>query len=125
MYHRSALADGRLLPWRLAESAHSERGSIMARAFVTSEAKDGKDAGELAGIGPIGIAATTSPADVLGLDADVVNYAPLYAELEQMAQILSSGKNIVTPIGFVYPEALDPADIAILADACLAGGTSL
>ena len=42
-----------------------------------------------------------------------------------MAQILSSGKNIVTPIGFVYPEALDPADIAILADACLAGGTSL
>jgi 2,4-diaminopentanoate dehydrogenase len=97
----------------------------LVGVFVTSEARHGKDAGELAGIGHLGIAATTSMADVLALDADVVNYAPLYADLEQMAQILRSEKNVVTPVGFVYPAALDPADVAVLADACLIGGTSL
>jgi 2,4-diaminopentanoate dehydrogenase len=128
------MADG---PYRVIQWATGSIGQIAIRhfvdnpafelvgVFVTSEAKDGKDAGELAGIGHIGIAATTSLADVLALNADVVNYAPLYADLEEMAQILSSGKNIVTPVGFVYPAALDPADVAVLSGACLAGATSL
>ena len=93
--------------------------------LVTSDDKDGKDAGELAGIPPLGVAATTSIDDVLALEADAVNYAPLYADVDDMARILRSGKNIVTPVGFVYPKALDPAVVAKLEAACQAGGTSL
>jgi hypothetical protein len=93
--------------------------------WVHSADKAGKDAGELAGIPPLGVAATTSEQEILGLEADVVNYAPLYADVHQMARILRSGKNIVTPVGFVYPKALDPADVAVLEAACQEGGTSL
>src|SRR5690348_11306594 len=75
----------------------------LVGVLVTSDAKHGVDAGELAGIPPIGVLATTNEPEILQLEADVVNYAPLYADVPQMARILSSGKNIVTPVGFVYP----------------------
>ncbi len=42
-----------------------------------------------------------------------------------MARILGSGKNIMTPVGFVYPPVPDPADVATLANACRRGGSSL
>ena len=97
----------------------------LVGVLVTSDAKNGKDAGDLAGIPPLGVAATTSIDEVLALDADAVNYAPLYAEVDDMARILRSGKNIVTPVGFVYPKALDPEVVAKLEAACQEGGTSL
>jgi hypothetical protein len=97
----------------------------LVGVLVTSDAKNGKDAGELAGIPPLGVAATTSEQDILGIEADAVNYAPLYADVQQMARILRSGKNIVTPVGYVYPQALEPADVAVLEAACQEGGTSL
>jgi hypothetical protein len=97
----------------------------LAGVYVTSDAKAGRDAGELADIPPLGVTATTSVDEVLALDADCVNYAPLYADTEVMAQILRSGKNIVTPVGFVYPKARDPKEIELLESACRDGGTSL
>lgn len=90
----------------------------LVGVLVTSDAKNGKDAGELAGIPPLGVAATTSIDEVLALEADAVNYAPLYADVDDMARILRSGKNIVTPVGFVYPKALDPEVVAKLEAAC-------
>src|SRR5919108_4903607 len=68
----------------------------LAGVYVKSDAKAGRDAGELADIPPLGVTATTSVDEVLALDADCVNYAPLYADTDVMAQILRSGKNIVT-----------------------------
>ena len=97
----------------------------LAGVLVTSAEKDGKDAGELAGIPPLGIAATTSIDQILEIQADAVNYAPLYADVDDMARILRSGKNIVTPVGFVYPKALDAAVVEKLEAACQEGGTSL
>ena len=93
--------------------------------LVTAPDKHGKDAGELAGIGPLGVAATTSVDEVLALEADAVNYAPLYADIDHMVRILRSGKNIVTPVGFVYPKALDPDVVCKLEAACEQGGSSL
>jgi 2,4-diaminopentanoate dehydrogenase len=124
-------------PYRVIQWATGSIGQIAIRHFadnpdfelvgvlVTSSAKDGKDAGELADIPPLGITATTSIEQILALDADVVNYAPLYADVNDMARILRSGKNIVTPVGFVFPEALAPAVVATLEAACTAGATSL
>jgi hypothetical protein len=97
----------------------------LVGVYVTSEAKAGRDAGELADIAALGVTATTSVDEVLALDADCVNYAPLYADTGVMAQILRSGKNIVTPVGFVYPKAVDPKVVGELESACRDGGTSL
>ena len=104
-----------------AENPHFD----LVGVYVTSDAKAGKDAGELADIAPMGVRATTSIDELLALDADCVNYAPLYADVDDMARILRSGKNIVTPVGFIYPKALDPAVVEKLETACRDGGTTL
>ena len=72
----------------------------LVGAYVTSDAKHGVDAGEIAGIGALGVVCTTDKDAILALDADCVNYAPLYRDIDDMCAILRSGKNIVTPIGF-------------------------
>jgi hypothetical protein len=97
----------------------------LVGVLVTAEEKDGKDAGELAGIPSVGVRATRSIDQLLEIPADVVNYAPLYADIGDLARILRSGKNVVTPVGFVYPKALDPAVQEQLAQACADGGSSL
>ena len=124
-------------PYRVIQWATGSIGQIAIRHFadnpdfelvgvlVTSEAKEGKDAGELAGIPPLGVTATTNIEKILALDANVVNYAPLYADISDMARILRSGKNIVTPVGFVFPDALEPGVVAKLQAACKDGGTTL
>jgi hypothetical protein len=93
--------------------------------YVTSDDKDGRDVGELAGIDPLGVAATRDASALLAVEADCVNYTPLYVDLDEMCRILRSGKNIVTPSGFSFPEALDREIGATLEAACQAGGTSL
>ena len=97
----------------------------LVGAYVTSDAKDGVDAGEIAGIDPLGVACTTDKERILALDADCVNYAPLYFDIDEMCTILRSGKNLVTPAGFAYPPSRDPEQTARLEAACREGGTSL
>ena len=82
----------------------------------------GRDAGELAGIAPIGVAATNDIDALLQLDADCVVYAPLVPDDAVVGRILRSGKNVVTPVGWVYP---DPAKVTDIAAACVDGGTTL
>ncbi|OHV68219.1 dihydrodipicolinate reductase [Pseudofrankia sp. BMG5.36] len=101
-------------------------GYELVGVYVTSAEKVGVDAGTLAGIDPVGVAATGSVDDVLALEADCVNYAPLYADVDEMCQILRSGKSIVTPTGWVFPAGLaNQEPVARLAAACRDGGTSL
>jgi hypothetical protein len=97
----------------------------LVGVLVTSEDKDGRDAGELAGIPTLGVRATRSVEEIIATPADVVNYAPLYADISDLARILRSGKNVVTPVGFVYPKALDQSVQDELAQACAEGGSSL
>jgi hypothetical protein len=80
---------------------------------------------ELAGITPLGITATNSIDEILALSADCVNYAPLFADIDDIARILRSGKSIVTPVGFTFPVALNDDLAATLGAACRDGGSSL
>jgi 2,4-diaminopentanoate dehydrogenase len=100
-------------------------GYELVGVYVTSEAKAGRDAGELAEMGPMGVVATTDIDEVLALDADCVHYAPLNADLDEMCRILRSGKSIVTPSGFTYPSALGQVVVDQLEEACRAGSSSL
>ena len=94
----------------------------LAGCWVHSAEKSGRDAGELAGIGRIGVAASDSIDEVLALDADCVLYAPLVPDDAIVERILRSGKNVVTPVGWVYP---DPSKVGGLAKACADGGVTL
>src|SRR4051812_9004146 len=67
---------------------------------VWSADKDGMDAGELAGIGRIGVLASNDRQAMLDLDADVVLVCPLLkpdlAENDQdIIDLLRSGKNVI------------------------------
>jgi 2,4-diaminopentanoate dehydrogenase len=75
----------------------------LVAVFTTSTAKDGVDAGELAGIGELGIYATTDKESLFSVDVDCVSYMPLLVDVDDMEMLLRSGKNIVTPVGLTFP----------------------
>lgn len=96
----------------------------LVGVYTTSETKDGIDAGELSGIAPIGVGATTDKAAVVALDADCVSYMPLEVDVDDLEALLGSGKNVVTPVGLTFPPEGDER-AARLQAACEAGGTTL
>jgi 2,4-diaminopentanoate dehydrogenase len=98
---------------------------------VHSDAKAGRDAGELCGIAPVGVTATRDPAAMIAGNADVVVYAaaanlrPAEA-IEDMASILRAGKNVVScsVVPLVFPDAVDATFTEPLREAATAGGVS-
>ena len=83
--------------------------------WVHSPDKAGRDAGELVGIEPLGIAATNDADALLALDADCVCYtatADLRPQeaIADMTRILQSGKNVVSSsvVPLVWPQHVDP-----------------
>ncbi|MCU1426689.1 MAG: diacylglycerol kinase [Actinomycetia bacterium] len=103
----------------------------LVGCWVSSEAKRGKDVGTLAGIAPIGIAATDDADALLALDADCVCYTatadlrPMEA-IADMARILQSGKNVVSSsvVPLIFPDHVEPAMRKPLEDACRTAGVS-
>jgi hypothetical protein len=96
---------------RLAIRAVADRPNLeLVGVWVHSESKDGKDAGTIAGIDPLGVAATRDDTAILAGDADCIIYTgpatsrPREA-ITDFCRILESGKNIVTTSvpGLVYP----------------------
>lgn len=88
----------------------------------------GRDAGELAGLAPCGVAATARIEDILALDADCVFYAAraqrdLEPLLDEICRLLRSGKSVVstaaTPL--IYPKSMGEAVVTRLEDACREG----
>lgn len=82
----------------------SDRFEIVG-VKVFSPRKDGKDAGELVGIGPIGVKATRSKAEILALDADCVIVTPqpraVFEGLDaDVIDLLESGKNVISTAAY-------------------------
>ncbi|OBI76233.1 dihydrodipicolinate reductase [Mycobacterium sp. E740] len=94
----------------------------LAGCWVHSPDKAGKDVGEIIGTEPLGVTATNSVEDILGLDADAVIYSPLLPDADQVAALLRSGKNVITPVGWVYPSDRQAAP---LREAAIAGNATL
>lgn len=100
---------------------------------VTNAGKVGRDIGELVGGRSTGIAATDDIALVLSSDADVVVHAPLPSmvygddperDLDDICRLLAGGKNVITVVGYLFPEAHGPEVVTRLRDACQRGSTS-
>jgi 4-hydroxy-tetrahydrodipicolinate reductase len=94
--------------------------------YVYSEAKVGKDAGELVGLGPVGVRATNDVEEVLALGADCVLYMGDRPDVDVLCRILGSGANVVsTRSEFHRAASMEPATRERIEAACAAGGTTL
>jgi len=103
----------------------------LVGCVVNDPAKDGRDAGEIAGIAPLGVRATTDADAALRVPAHALaHFGPTAAHaarnLEDLTRALRAGVNVVstamTPL--VYPKACPPTMTEPLEKACREGGAS-
>ncbi len=117
---------------RLALRAIIEHPDLeLVGLWVHSEAKAGTDAGELAGVGPVGILATNDLDAILALQADVVMHTATGdlrpdEAVAEMCRFLEAGTNVLSTsvVSLVHPASADPAAVARLEAACAEGGSS-
>ena len=99
----------------------------LVGVLVYDDAKDGVDAGTLAGVKPVGIAATTDRAAMAKIDADCVLYMPRLFDIEDVVALLVSGKNVVTTRGEVFADGqrLGQEQRTRIIEACAEGQASI
>ena len=103
---------------------HPSMKLVAVRVF--SDAKVGKDAGELCGLAPVGIAASQGIEEIIAAKPDCVIYLPDQPDLGDICRLLASGANIATAcLGFNHRDSIEPGNRALLEEACAKGGTSL
>ncbi len=129
-------------PYRVVQWATGAMGKTCLRAvidhpdlelaglYVYSEAKAGRDAGDIARREPTGIIATRDIEEILALDADVVLHCPLLqfpydAHDDDVCRLLASGKNVISINNYFHPRSLGETLSARLAEACERGGSTL
>ncbi len=94
--------------------------------YVYSDAKAGRDAGELCGSGPTGIRATQDVDEIIALRPDCVLFMGDRADVDVLCRLLESGANVVsTRSEFHRPQNLDPDVRERIESACARGGSSL
>ena len=131
-------------PVRVAVWSTGGIGSIAIRAierrpdlelvgvWVHSPEKEGRDAGELAGIDPVGVAATNDVDAILGRGVECVVYAAQgpeqdAASVPDYVKLLSAGVNVVTTSSWalLHPPSYEPTWRTQLERAAADGGASL
>jgi 4-hydroxy-tetrahydrodipicolinate reductase len=117
---------------RLALRAIIEHPELdLVGLVVHSEAKAGRDAGELVGLPPVGVIATTDAAEALAAQPDVVSYMAT-ADLRpgeavaDLVGVLERGIDVVSTsvVSLVHPPSADARLVAQLTEACERGGAS-
>ena len=94
--------------------------------YVYSDAKAGKDAGELCGVAPTGVVATRDVDEILALRPDCVLYMADRVDADALCRVLESGANVVsTRSEFHRPASMDPELRTRIEAACDAGASSL
>lgn len=103
----------------------------LVGALVYSDAKAGRDVGEICGVGDLGVPATRDRDEIVALDADCVLYMaqgemnPAGA-LDDICRLLAAGKNVVSTAvtAHIYPRSAGRRVVDRLEAACAEGGTS-
>jgi len=92
---------------------------------VYSDAKNGQDAGDLAGMAKTGILATQDIDAIVAMDADCVVYCPLPWKTEEICRLLRSGKHVITPCPYWFPFIQNRKAAQAITAACLEGGVNM
>ena len=95
----------------------------LVGAYVFHAEKAGRDAGEIAGIDPLGVTATDDLDQILDLDADCVLYNPPMERYDEIIPMLASGKNVVSIMSGWHPQKR--SQYPDIAAACEEGQASL
>jgi hypothetical protein len=95
----------------------------LVGCWVHDPKKAGQDAAALAGRPPCGVRATNDVDAIVATPADCVLYSPRVANPKEIARLLESGKNVVTPLGWFYP--FHSTNVANLEAACRKGSATL
>lgn len=130
----------RVVEWSTGTVGRLAIAGIVARpelelvgVWVSSEAKEGRDAGELAGLEPLGIAATNDRDALLALKPDCIVHTAMaddrpFEAFEDLLSFLEAGVNVVSsgPVFLQYPEGILSAEqVAQIQEAGERGGASL
>jgi len=104
----------------------------LAGLWVHSDAKAGRDAGEICGVAPLGVVATQDVDALLESGADCVCYMANsdvrpHLVVTDLCRMLAAGLNVVNTsyVPLLFPSAAGPGVGEQLAAACEEGGTSL
>jgi hypothetical protein len=99
----------------------------LVGVHVSSPAKVGLDAGELAGLGrPVGVVATGDIAAVIASEPDCVLYMRQGCDLDEVCALLTAGIDVVTTRGeFHHPASMAASDRERVEDACRRGESSI
>lgn len=104
----------------------------LVGVWVHSPEKTGRDAGELVGLGPIGVTTTNELDDIIALKPDCVVYGAASAEMDAAAvrdylRLLNGGLNVVTTNtpGMMFPDRWIPQFASQVREAAIAGGVTI
>jgi 2,4-diaminopentanoate dehydrogenase len=121
----------RVVQWNTGNVGKSSLQSIadnptleLVGCYAWSTEKVGRDAGELVGIAPLGVAASDDVDALLALKPDCVVYNPMWINVDELVRILSAGVNVVTTASFITGHNLGEGRDRIL-EACAKGGSTI
>ena len=97
----------------------------LVGCYAWSADKVGRDAGELAGIAKLGVAATNDVDALLELRPDCVSYTPMWPNVDELVRILESGSNVVATAAFITGHGLGEPERKRLEQACQRGRSTL
>jgi hypothetical protein len=97
----------------------------LVGCYAYSPEKVGKDAGVLAGVTPIGIAATDDIEALLALGPDCVSYMAYRPNFDHLARLLQAGVNVVTTMYMLAGDGYGADVRERLEDAAIQGNASL
>jgi len=118
-------ATGRIGESSLRELIRSPEMDLVG-VYVHSEAKEGRDAGELCGLAPIGIKATRDIDKIIALKPDCIVAVQEGCNIDDVCRFLEAGINIATSrVDFLEPDRMDPEVRRRTEAACLKGGASI
>ncbi len=94
--------------------------------------KIGRDAGEIAGIGPIGVTATGTVAEIIAAKPDVLTFHGVFPDEDLYVQVLEAGIDIVTTADWItgwhrdtnHPHHSGRPVTQLLGEACERGGST-
>lgn len=121
----------RVVQWTTGNVGTSSARALLAHpdlelvgCYAWSPGKAGRDVGELCGVAPTGVTATSDVDALLALRPDCVVYNPMWIDVDELARILGAGIDVVTTASFITGHTLG-ADRDRLERACRAGGSTL
>ena len=118
-------ATGRIGETSLRELIRSPQMKLVG-VYVHSEAKDGRDAGELCGLAQVGVKATRSIDRIIALKPDCVVAMQEGANVDDVCRFLEAGINIVTSrVDYLEPDRMRPEVRRRTEEACRKGGASI